>query len=477
MVRTVPVLIHISLFLFFVGLPIWLININPKVGWPVLAWLGFCGIGYMIITVMPICHPHSPYFSPLSSFLRYCNIGMQLIFLGIFECTFRGRASNFCTQIKLGMRKARIQAINVESQDHNLRVFSRAFGSLKQDSERWQFFDAIPDICTLQGKPLEMVIRPMSTELSSALVKLMDRTFSSTLVEESIKLQRIEICMKAVIATNNLLLGHWYFLRRVLKEWQEFLRSVPFGRFVQDWQDITDPTTILYMRCVVSAAIRTVPTPVPTPNEPWAQSSKRHLPWIQLVKQHLGVSESTLQEYLLQPHNLSLANLNCTVEHITQFDPELVSSEVHSFVCDSLNVLEPLCQFDVQGASPALRLKFCVLWNQLVQNHRGQTENNHQTRAFSTTTLDHIRSLHEALHGRTVTVTPAGSSTSQHTHCTQAGTSPGPGQFGTTNPANNAASGSASNTTHSTASHSQHNQPQPHVTPTIGLSSSTSASP
>jgi len=423
MVRTVPVLIHISIFLFFVGLPIWLININRKVCWPVVAWLGLCGIGYMIITIMPIRDPASPYFSPLSSFLRYGKIIIQFIFYQFLEVcvpTFHGRAIDYCTQLKLGMRKARIKAINVDSQDHNLRVFSRAFGTLKQDSELWEFFDAIPDFCASQGNPLETVIRPKSAELSSALVKLMNRTFSSTLVEESVKLQRIEICMKAVIATNNLLLGHWYFLRRVLKEWQEFLRSVPFGRFVQDWQNITDPTTILYMRCVVSATIRTVPTPVLTLNEPWEQILKLHLPWIQLVRHHLGVSESTLQEYLLQPHNLSLANLNCTVWHITQFNPELVSPQVHSFVCDSLNVLEPLCQFDVQEASPALQLEFCVLWNQLVQNHHDQNANNHRTKALSTTTLNHIYCLHEALHGRAVTVTPAGSSPSQHAHCTQA---------------------------------------------------------
>ena len=342
---------------------------------------------------------------------------MQLIFYLLLEVcvpNFRGtRANNYFKQLKFGIRKARIQAINVDSPDHNLRVFSRAFKSLKQDSERWEFFDAIPDFCAPQGNLLDTVIRPNGAELSSELVKLMNRTFSSTLVEDSVKLQRIEICMKAVIATNNLLLGHWYFLRRVLKEWQEFLRFVPFGRFVQDWQNITDPTTILYMRCVVSATISTVPTPIPTLNEPWAQISRLHLPWIQLVRHHLGVSEITLQEYLLQPRSLSLANLNCTVSHITQFNPDPVSSQVHGFVCDSLNVLESLCRFDVQGASPELGREFCVLWNQLVQKHHDQNANNLRTKALSTTTLDHVYCLHEALHGRAGAVPP------QHAHCAE----------------------------------------------------------
>ena len=413
MIRAVPILIHVSLLLFFVGLPIWLININRDVCWPVVTWLGLCGIGYMIITVMPIRDPASPYHSPLSSFIRYCKILIQFIFYQLLEVVcvpiFRDRAWTYRAQLNYGMRMARIIRVHdvVDSQSHNFRVLSLIVRSSKQDSELWQFFDAIVDFCASQGDTLETVIRPKRAELSAALVKLMDRTFSSTLVAESVKLQRIEICMKAVSATNNLLLGHWYFLQRVLKNWKEFLRSVPFGRFVQDWQNITDPTTILYMRLVVSAIIATVPTP----NGPWAQISRLHLPWTQLVRYHLGVSQPILQEYILHPNSLSLANLSSTVWHITQFNPELVSPQVHSFVCDSLNVLESLCQFDVQGASPALQLEFCFLWDQLVQNHHDQ--NNHRTRALSTTTLNHIYSLHEAVHGRTDTIPPAAY---QHVH-------------------------------------------------------------
>ena len=458
MVRAVPTLIHISLLLFFVGLPIWLININRKVSWPVIAWLGLCGIGYMVITIMPIRNLDSPYYSPLSSFIRYCKIVMQFMFYQFLEVcvpTFRGgaRARDYCKQLKLGMRDERVQAGNMDSQDHNLRVFERAFESLKQDSKLWQFFDAIPDFCASQGRPLETVIFEKRRELSGALVGLMDRTFASTLVSESVKMQRIEICMRAVIATNDLLLGHWYFLRRVLKEWREFLRSVTFGRFVQDWQNIRDPTTKLYMQCVVSAIIATVPTP----NEPWAQISRHHLSWIQLVKHHLEASEPTLQEYLLQRHSLSLANLNRTISHIAQFEPKLVGPQVHSFVHDSLNVLESLCQFDIQKASPALRHQFCAQWNQLVGNH-GQNANNQQTRAFSAATLDHICSLHDALHGHTGTVTLVGSSTFHHAHCTGHGTSPG-----------------QSATTSHLAPNSQHNQAQVGP-PTAGLSPSTSAS-
>ena len=468
MVRAVPTLIHISLLLFFVGLPIWLININRKVCWPVVAWLGLCAIGYMIITIIPIRNLDSPYYSPLSSFIRYCKIVMQFIYYQFLEVcvpTFRGgaRARDYCKRLKLGMRDERVQASNKDSQDHNLRVFERAFESLKQDSKLWQFFDAIPDFCASQGRPLETVIYLKRKELSGALVGLMDRTFSSTLVAESVKMQRIEICMRAVIATNDLLLGHWYFLRRVLKEWQEFLRSVTFGRFVQDWQNIRDPTTKLYVKCVVSAIIATVPTP----NEPWAQISRHHLSWIQLVRHHLEASETTLQEYLLQRHSLSLANLNRTILHLVQFDPELVSPQVHSFVHDSLNVLESLCQFDIQKASSALRHQFCAQWDQLVGNH-GHSANNQQTRAFSGATLDHICSLHDALHGRT----PAGSSTFQHARCPGHGTSPGPSV--TTSSTNGAASGPALNNTHTTILNSQHNQLQ--VTLTTAGPSPTSAS-
>ncbi|KAH9986143.1 hypothetical protein BJV77DRAFT_923939, partial [Russula vinacea] len=65
--RAVPILIHISLFLFFSGLPIFLFNVNRTVFNVVVTWLALCIAGYSCFTLMPIFCKNSPYYSPLSS--------------------------------------------------------------------------------------------------------------------------------------------------------------------------------------------------------------------------------------------------------------------------------------------------------------------------------------------------------------------------------------------------------------------------
>jgi len=484
-VRSVPTLIHVSLFLFFAGLLIWLTNINHLVGWPVVFWLGLCGTGYAYVTIMPILHHDSPYFSPLSSLIRRSKILTHFLFTQLFEA-FPNLSSSPLGQwlpglygtardhnrmhLSLSMHEARVEAARSLPPDVNYDAFWWTFQSLKRDSELEQFFDAIPDLCAPQGDALERFIRPKREKLSTALVGLMDRTFSSNLVAESVKLQRIEICMKAAAATKQLLLGHWYFLRRVLLgEWQGFLGSVPFGRFIQKWQNINDSTTNLYIRCVVSAIIATVPTP----DGAWPQIVRSHRPWIQLVCDHLNMSESTLHGHLDQMQNVSLANLNCIVSHITRFEPQGVTSSAYDSVLESLKVLESICKLDVQATLPSLQHEFCILWDQLVQNHVtvDQDPNNHRTRELSTRTLDHICGFHEALHGRAGTVILAGASPIQHPHCTENGTRTA--HSVPTSHTNNAAP--TVNATHPTASHSQHDRLQVTST-TAGPLSSTSPS-
>src|SRR5258708_2175082 len=52
--RAVPVLIHISLILFFSGLPVFLFNVNRTVFNVVVTWLAPCVTGYAYITLMPV---------------------------------------------------------------------------------------------------------------------------------------------------------------------------------------------------------------------------------------------------------------------------------------------------------------------------------------------------------------------------------------------------------------------------------------
>jgi hypothetical protein len=408
----VPTLIHVSLFLFFTGLLIWLININSVVYLPVASWLGLCGVGYAYVTLMPILHHDTPYHSPLSSLIRRCKIFMQFLFTQLSEVfpriasySFRQWVSSpqgttsrtrdhYRSQLSVSMHEAKLTAARAISPDVNYDAFWWTFESLKRDSELERFYDAIPDLCTSQVDSLQKFIHPNRGKLSTGLVGLMDRTFSSNLVAESVKQQRIKICMRAAGATNEALLGHWYFLRRVLcGEWPSFLESVPFGRFVQNWQSSADTTMNLCIQCVVSVIIARAPAC----DETWTQLVRDHLP----VRHHPGDSGSTPQDHLVRRRNLLLANLNCIVSHIAQFDPRPVSQEAYNFVVESLSVLESISKFDLQGTSPSLQDELCSLWDQLVQNQPVQNAANPPIRDLTVITLNQICKVHNALHGHT----------------------------------------------------------------------------
>lgn len=481
-VRSVPTLIHVSLFLFFSGLLIWLININHLVFWPVVVWLGLCGIGYAYVTVIPILHHDSPYLSPLSSSIRRSKVLLHFLFSQFFE-VFHDLASSPCSQwlpvanhvardhhrthLSLSMHQARVKAACSLPLYVNYDAFWWTFESLKRDSELEQFFDAIPDLCASQGDALEKFIGPRKERLSTTLVGLMDRTFSSNLITESVKLQRIKICIKAADATKQLLLGHWYILRRVLLgEWQYILGSVPFGRFIQNWQNISDSTTNLYIQYVVSAIIATVPTP----DGKWPEIVRSHRPWIQLVGDHLRMPESTLEGHLDHMENVSLANLNHIVSHITQYEPQGVTSSAYDSVLESLKILKSICKLDVQATLPPLQHEFCNLWNQLVRKHLDQSADN-RTRKISETALDHICGFHEALHERTGTLVLAGTSLFPHPRCIENGARTA--QSVPTSHTNGAAP--MVNTTPPTASRSRYDQ-LPVTSTTAGPLSSTSAS-
>ncbi|KAI9449960.1 hypothetical protein BJY52DRAFT_209603, partial [Lactarius psammicola] len=65
-VEVLPTLLHVSLFLFFTGLVVFLCNVNLTIFKLVLSWVGACTALYGCITFMPIFRHDSPYHTPLS---------------------------------------------------------------------------------------------------------------------------------------------------------------------------------------------------------------------------------------------------------------------------------------------------------------------------------------------------------------------------------------------------------------------------
>ncbi|KAF8261201.1 hypothetical protein EI94DRAFT_1607954, partial [Lactarius quietus] len=63
-VDALPMLLHISLFLFFAGLCTFLFGIHQTVFSVVMSWVGLCILVYAYVTALPIVYKDCPYHAP-----------------------------------------------------------------------------------------------------------------------------------------------------------------------------------------------------------------------------------------------------------------------------------------------------------------------------------------------------------------------------------------------------------------------------
>jgi len=69
--EAVPGVLHVSVFLFFVGLVDFVLKINTTVGLTTAAPIGICGLFYIFTTFAPVIYPQSPYQNSFSGLMWY----------------------------------------------------------------------------------------------------------------------------------------------------------------------------------------------------------------------------------------------------------------------------------------------------------------------------------------------------------------------------------------------------------------------
>ncbi|KAN0126396.1 hypothetical protein V8E52_000036 [Russula decolorans] len=201
-VEVLPALLHIALFLFFAGLSVFLFGVNRTIFKTVTAWIGFIVIAYACLTLFPVIHKNSLYFTPLSVLFSFCLTGIRcLFFLIFFRLRIFPRIDNFRRKLHSSRRSGDVHlddffsrsmiktaeeyAIKLKPDiDHGLLLWT--FKSLDEDAHIEEFFEGLPPLCDSEiGRELELkekFIEPNKPKLSKALIGLMDRTLTSNLV-------------------------------------------------------------------------------------------------------------------------------------------------------------------------------------------------------------------------------------------------------------------------------------------------------
>lgn len=140
-VDAVPALIHVSLFLFFIGLADYLFSINTATATTTTIMITICGALYLWCIIAPVHDAQSPYQSPLSG-----------IFWALFQI-IRGRTHRDHStggarkRISTNMTDGRVQLAMDESDDRkkrDARAIRWVVDNLTEDSELEPFVIGVP---------------------------------------------------------------------------------------------------------------------------------------------------------------------------------------------------------------------------------------------------------------------------------------------------------------------------------------------
>jgi hypothetical protein len=360
-VEVLPTMLHLSLFLFFAGLSVFLWNVNLTIFKLVLSWVGLCTALYGCITLFPVFHHDSPYHTPLSLPAWHFVAGTQfLIFRALEGLTslncfspqiyrrFIHLARAYRKLLVQGMRKITEEtAFNLPS-EIDTRAFLWTFDSLDEDHELERFFSGLPGFRSSKvvKDPLPNLTLTQQKNLFITLIGLLDRTSSSDLLPEPVKFRRTVICGKA-IGSADIPQIIQEFMGRISYQFQdEPVRSPAFAHLLRGWENGKDEKTTTAIRTIVSSVVA---------RAPW-----RDYFWFAMASDEMGVPESVLRNYVTHGNSLLLAILIHTVrQQFSQFGKQ--NWPYYEFT----KVLEAASKFDALDTSPELQHEFCALWNQI----------------------------------------------------------------------------------------------------------------
>jgi hypothetical protein len=403
-VEALPTLLHISLFLFFSGLLIYLFNIDLAVFIVLVCCVGLFAVVYSCITFMPLFRHDSPYYTPLSSsvWLFYAVISYaihQFIETIAYFTPFVNATRKYFGDIEApnrqlirGMDQTIEEIASKPLPETDARILSWMFETLDDDNQREQFFDCIPGFFSSKSveEPHRVLDELRHWMFADALSRFLDRSLTSNLLSEPVKTRRFVICLNAADATfPDIIRG---FLHDILSgRWNGTLQSVEMGHHLRTWAINRDRETGLYTQCVVAGIIASV--------------RERDGGWHALATDQLCVSRGVVQEYVAHGDSVLLANLIHVVRKILRtFEGDHYSAYISS------RILPSVSHFDILQTLPGLQRDFCALWNEIVREAR-----NAGSDSTPTYILREIRHNYIALHqGTDAAPTMFSASTADH---------------------------------------------------------------
>ena len=347
-IDSLPILLHISLFLFFAGLGVFLFNINHAVFWSG-SILGFI---YLLVCFIAL----------------WTNFPTILLLPG----------GTLILKVVSGYQLSKWSSF------YDCEILRWLIQDLGNDEALEKFFESIPGFFNsnlvklrdgdfpkdLLGRlPPTLGPKPLLAMCWSALNGFLGRTLSSNSVDESVKSRRLEVGMNAM----NVL-------------YSSCLSSIPCDIFIEgrgQMLQLADSVivrgqlltycksehehTAHYARCMVAKILASAPA-----------GPERDDSWIQFATSAFVLPD--LQDYI--DHGSDSLSLAILIHLIRQ-------SNLLRF-CDR-DALKAFSKLDIRETLPGLQHEFCEVWNEIVKAKNGESK-------IPVKILREIRHLYISLH-------------------------------------------------------------------------------
>ena len=370
----VPTLLHLSVFLFFAGLLIFLRHISHTVFNAVVGWVVLCVVVYAYITFLPIYKPSSPHYAPISSLAWqvYVDILHPLIISPV-----KRRICNMDVRLPAPRLLKRLEEkaeeiVSNESPKLDAAILDSLLINLGEGGAGEKFFEAIPgfynsDMVHVQDVRVIQKLSPtFYSNFRHAVNQFLDQTLSSDLVSELGRFRRLLTCLNASQGVLGEIAG-MSTAHKIIRRgnWNEMPPSPEIGHILRRWLNTTGFSRSLIASCIISRIIVT--------------AEERDDTWMALARSQLGVTEKVLSGYLEHGDSVLLANLIKTTRLFFENDLQFEG------------ILSSISEFNVRDTLPELQDKFCKLWKEIVDVEKSSQS------IQCTFILGEIRPVHDAL--------------------------------------------------------------------------------
>jgi hypothetical protein len=346
--ETIPTLIHISLFLLFAAILIYLFNINTTVFHAMLGWIAAVAVGYSSITIIPILRVDSPYYSPFSS-LVFRLYAVLLYLLALKR--FRYLAPKYFAGFHKGTEKMAEDEITTRSWKIDSFIVKWTFDahSLASDNELRRFFNDIYGLYNSTSIPyFQRIFAELdSKKFSLDLKAFMKRTLSPTSLSDPANMEQFEICLKVADAIDS------------TDPFQQtgLLSPVHVIHVAHSLnQNRRDGKMGLVAKTIVADIIMS--------------AEERDERWIELAMDQFGKSRDYIQKRF-QNGNDNLFLSTCThMAHQISISSSAINpsmtKEAASFILD-LKQRSEFFKFDIRKTLLELQHEFCSVWDSIVR--------------------------------------------------------------------------------------------------------------